>query len=71
MLAARLWSLAWGSCSIGEVLLHDLKLVVMDLEWLKVVRRQELRLMEEREGRLLGGWHAVRHFCRVETLNTI
>ena len=71
MLAARLWSLAGGSCSIGEVRLHDLKLVVMDLEWLKVMRRQELRLVEQREGRLLGGWHAVRHFCRVETLNTI
>ena len=71
MLAARLWSLAWGSCSIDEVRLHDLKLVMVDLEWLKVVRRQELRLVEQREGRLLGGRHAVRHFCRVETLNTI
>ena len=71
MLAARLWSVALGSCSIGEVWLHDLKLVVMDLEWLKVVRRQELRLVEEREGRLLGSRHAVCHFCRVETLNTI
>lgn len=71
MLAARLWSLAWGRCSIGEVWLHNLKLVVMDLEWLEVVRCQELRLVEEREGRLLGGRHAVCHFCRVETLNTI
>ena len=70
MLAARLWSLAWGSCSIGEVRLY-LKLVVMDLVWLKVVRRQELRLVEQREGRLLGGRHAVGHFCRVETLNTV
>lgn len=70
MLGARLWRLAGRRGGIGEVRLHDLELVV-DMEWLEVVGCEELRLVEEWEGGLLGGRHAVGHFCRVETLNAV
>ena len=70
VLGARLWRLAGRRGGIGEVRLHDLELVV-DMEWLEVVGCEELRLVEEWEGGLLGGRHAVGHFCRVETLNAV